>query len=119
MLLYTIHQVYEDRLFEVTAEMKELGSPSIRVVNVDNEYWQAIEGTHRLAAACALNIPVDFLVIESHELIEADTLDVDHGYFCKGESYTAAEIAGELWPGSEKNAVTYKIKPDNRLEIHA
>lgn len=115
MLLYTIHEVFEDHLVDVAKEMETMGSPNIRVVNIAGEYWQAIEGTHRLAAACKLGIPVHFEVIESDELIAADSLDVDHGYFCPGEDYSGAEIAGELWPSDAKGAIIYNVNEANIL----
>jgi len=52
------------RLEAVTAEMRQHGSPTIRVVKIGEEIL-ACEGTHRAYAASILKIPVRLIVLDS------------------------------------------------------
>ncbi len=111
MLVYTIHRPIPDRLAEVVGKMKTLGSPTIRVVDC-GDYYQAIEGCHRIEAARILGIPVNLDILAQDDLVEADSLDID--YFLAGETYSAGEIAGECYhPG----AGCYDVDEDGMAEL--
>lgn len=95
--LFTIHDVDADKLEGVIAEMKVLGAPTIRVVDC-GDYLMALEGTRRIAAAAQLGIAPNLEVLEQDDLVEADSLDWQD--LCKGEKYTAGELAGEAYSPS-------------------
>lgn len=47
---------------EIVAKMRHRGSPALRVVDMGDSY-QAIEGSHRLAAAAELALPVRLIIV--------------------------------------------------------
>jgi hypothetical protein len=53
----------EKHLAIVIAEMRELGKPTIRVVEFSLNYFGAIEGSHRHAAAGKLGIIPEFILM--------------------------------------------------------
>ncbi len=67
--IYTMHGHNNRRVAEVMAEMEKLGTPSIRVVDCGDHYM-AIEGTHRMEAACRLGIAPNLIVLDQDELVE-------------------------------------------------
>ena len=70
--IYAKHLPYNNsKLNGVIEEMKELGSPTIKVVNYKNEYF-AIEGSHRLAACNFLNKSLNIIVVEENNSSEVD-----------------------------------------------
>lgn len=80
-----------DHLVKVIAEMQTLGAPVIRVVHVDGDLYQAIEGSHRLRAAAALGLTPDFDEIDQDTLrSDIDGLDFEDGE-C-GEDATVGSI---------------------------
>lgn len=107
--LYTPHKVDGAKLEAVTADMARLGAPTIRVVDCGDHYM-ALEGCHRLAAAAALGIAPNLVILEQEDLVDADTLDIDG--LERGETYTAGEVAGNLH--DTRNPV-YTISHDGRL----
>ena len=57
MKISLAHNHFEmDHLVAVMQEMQELGAPTIRVMYITGDLYQAIEGCHRLRAAAALGI---------------------------------------------------------------
>ena len=111
MIVYTIHRPIPEHLENVILEMSKLGSPTVRVVDCE-DYYQAIEGCHRIEAARILRIPVVMDILGQDALVEADSLDID--YFAAGETYTAGEIAGECHhPG----AGCYEIDDDGYVKL--
>jgi hypothetical protein len=104
--IFSIHEVNEEKLASVVADMQRLGSPSIRVVDC-GDYLMALEGTHRIAAAARLGIPVDLIILDQDELVAADSLDWQD--LCAGEQYTAGELAGEAYSPS---CGTYEVDDD-------
>ena len=101
--LFTINRCNLEHLASVRALMRGIGSPTIRVVDC-GDYYQAIEGSHRIQAAADLGIAIDLDVLAQDDLVESDSLDID--YFLSGQQYTAGEIAGEVHSG---NAGIYQI----------
>jgi hypothetical protein len=72
MKIALAHNPYNmEHLAEVMQEMEKLGPPTIRIVHVENNLYQAIEGCHRLRAAAALGLTPEF------EELDADTLRSD------------------------------------------
>lgn len=69
---------YRDHLEQVKNEMIKLGAPTIRVYDLGfSEYYQAIEGCHRLRACEELNVCPNIEIINGDELIQDLDLDVD------------------------------------------
>ncbi len=104
--VYAIHAPDADKLQTVIAEMRELGTPTIEVINC-GDYYQALEGSHRLAAAHTLEIEPRFVVREQDEMIDIagyDWFDVAHWAETK---YPAGDIAGELF--NPRRAIAYKF----------
>lgn len=107
--LYTIHATDPTKLREVITEMQCLGTPTIRVVNC-SDFLMALEGTHRVEAAAQLGLPINLVVLEQDELVEADSLDWQD--LCPGQSYTAGELAGEAFSPS---CSSYRINDDGSV----
>lgn len=69
-----LHEVDADKLEDVIAAMRELGAPTVRVIDAAGYLW-AVEGTHRLEAASRLGLTPRIV-----RLTEADcpvVLDLD------------------------------------------
>jgi len=66
--IIAIHAAESAKLAAVKAQMAELGSPTIRVVPYGDNQYLALEGSHRLAAAAELGLPVELDVVD----IDAD-----------------------------------------------
>lgn len=109
--LYLIHAADPAKLAAVKAEMLILGAPTVRVVDCGDHYM-AIEGCHRLMAAAELGIAPILTVLAQDDMIDADSLDIDA--FQAGETYTAGEVAGELY--GMHNPVL-KISRDGTLAV--
>lgn len=104
--VYAIHAPQADRLPEVIEDMRRMGVPTIRVVDC-GDYLMALEGSHRLAAAAALDITPDFVIHEQGEIINIAEFDwYDLGVFSSTE-YAAGEVAGDLF--SPHQATVYKF----------
>lgn len=97
--VYTVHQIDPEHLARVRDEMRKLGAPTIRVVDCV-DYWQALEGTHRLHAAAELGLRPNFIVLAQNDLVDADSLDWQDLW--SGEQYTAGELAGEAYSESSQ-----------------
>jgi hypothetical protein len=110
--LYTLHQIDNDKLQDVCKQMRILGAPTIRVVDCGDHYV-ALEGTHRLAACAALGIAPTLEVLAQDDLVEADSLDWQD--LQSGESYSAGELAGEVYSYSNG---CYRITDDGTLQPH-
>ena len=108
--IYAIHAPYEDRLPHVIAKMKELGAPTIEVVDC-GDYYMALGGSHRLAAASALGLKPALVVHDQEDEIDITKFDwVDDAGMRNAfteTNYLAGEIAGELF--SPYSAVDYNF----------
>lgn len=104
MLIYAINRPDADHLNAVTDEMLTLGAPTIRVVDC-GDYYMALEGSHRLAAAHALGLVPELVILEQDEEIEPEDYDWcdDHR-----DVVTAGEAAGELF--CPRSAVDYRFE---------
>lgn len=106
MRVYSLHQPRAAHLAAVTHLMRGLGAPLIRVVDC-TDFWVAIEGTHRLRAACDLGVVPQFLVHEPNELITVANMDIadmfpdgtvqlpahEVAQYCVGPGGSAYEVA--------------------------
>ncbi len=54
---------WSDHLRKVVRKMRKLGAPTLRVVQVGDDYW-AVEGSHRLAASELLGLQPVFVVMK-------------------------------------------------------
>ncbi len=76
MTVYGIHGIDNAKLAKVIDDMKSIGAPTLRVVDC-GDYYQAIEGNHRLAAAIALDITPDFIVLDQNDIVDAESIDLE------------------------------------------
>ncbi|HEX5321482.1 MAG TPA: hypothetical protein VFW46_20160 [Stellaceae bacterium] len=96
MMIYTIHAPTDDHLEEVKTEMTTLGRPSIRVVDC-GDYYMALEGSHRVAAAHALGVEPELVIYEQADEIDITVFDwFDRANWAE-TVYSAGEVAGELY----------------------
>lgn len=108
--LYAIHAVDQAKLTGVVAEMQTLGSPTIRVVDC-GDYYMALEGVHRIAAAAQLGVALDLYILEQDDMVAADSMDWQD--LQAGESYTAGELACEAYSPS---CGIYRLNDDSTVE---
>jgi hypothetical protein len=94
--VYTIHAPEASKLEVIKTEMRQLGAPTIRVVNCD-DYLMALEGSHRIAAACALGIKPEFVIFEQDDIIDLTGFDWFDSANWDKTRYPAGEVAGELF----------------------
>lgn len=104
--IYAIHDIDHEKLETVIAEMRELGAPTIKVVDCGDHYM-ALEGSHRLAAAAALELTPELEVYQQDDEIEIDGFDWFDACNWAGTRYPAGEVAGELF--SPQQAVPYNF----------
>lgn len=65
MRITLLHDHYDpDHLSEVIETMRNDGTPTIRVYTISDEWYQAIEGSHRLRACEILNINPKIVVLD-------------------------------------------------------
>lgn len=96
--VYAIHAPDADKLSFVSAQMGELGAPTIQVVDC-GDYFMALEGSHRLAAAEKLGLTPNFVIHDLDDLINIESFDWYQNSVGQFEStqYLAGEVAGELF----------------------
>jgi hypothetical protein len=80
MQVYLPNTIDKKHLEAVKAQMLKDGAPVIRVVDC-TDYYQAIEGSHRLTAAYELGIDPKFIVLDQDDIVNIDTLDLDFGSY--------------------------------------
>ena len=102
--IYAIHAPEAAKLEAVIADMQTMGAPTIEVVDC-GDYYQALEGSHRLAAAETLGISPVLIIHEQNEMINIARFDwFDAANWAETE-YSAGEVAGELF--SPRQSVSY------------
>jgi hypothetical protein len=104
--IYAIHAPEKAKLEAVIAEMRVLGAPTIRAIDC-GDHLMALEGSHRLAAAAALELTPVFEVFEQDEEIDISGFDWFEAQNWGGTVYMAGEVAGELF--SPRQAVDYRF----------
>lgn len=105
MMIYAIHASEAEKLARVIEQMRALGAPALRVVNC-GDYYMALEGSHRLAAAAELGLTPVLTVYEQDDEIDVTGHDWYDAANWSGERYTAGEVAGELY---STQAVGYRF----------
>jgi hypothetical protein len=64
------HRVEEWRAYKIRQEMLEKGPPTIRAVLCSpGNYWRAVEGSHRLAAAADLGCSINLVPVQLDEFV--------------------------------------------------
>lgn len=74
-----VHEPFPAHLATVRAAMEAMGSPTVRVIDIGGTLY-AVEGTHRLAAAAEMGVPVHIDVVDDgtgDDDVEIDGLDLD------------------------------------------
>ncbi len=104
--VYAIHRPEAAKLAEVIAEMQALGTPTIEVVDCGDHYM-ALEGSHRLAAAHALNITPELIVHDQDAMIDISSRDWFEACNWDGTEYAAGEVAGELFAPTQAIAYSF------------
>lgn len=95
-MIYTIHAPEAAKLEAVKAEMQTLGAPVIRVVDC-GDYYMALEGCHRIAAAHDLGIDPELVVYAQDDDLDITVFDWFDSANWGGTVYPAGEVAGELY----------------------
>lgn len=98
--LITANETDADHLAEVAAEMDALGSPEIRIVDC-GDWWCAIEGSHRIAAAFASGIVPTWVELEQDDRVEVDSLDLDGRDWRSLDEYDAETDTVPAWAVAE------------------
>lgn len=93
--ILALHAPEDEKLEAVKAEMQELGAPTIRVVDC-GDFYLALEGSHRIAAAHALGLEPELEIFEQDEEITITDFDWYDSANWDAETYLAGEVAGEL-----------------------
>lgn len=105
--IYAIHAPQPERLVEVEADMRRLGQPTIQVVD-RGDYYMALEGSHRLAAAHSLGIEPMLEVFEGDDWLDIEGFDWFEEGFWARTRYQARDVAEELY--SAWQAVPYAFE---------
>lgn len=103
--IYTIHNTDPAKLASVIKEMQIMGAPKVRVVDC-GDYYMALEGSHRVAAAAALGLTPDLVIFAQDQVINITGYDWYDKANWSSDSYTAGEVAGELY-SSEARAYKF------------
>lgn len=96
--IYAIHAPETDKLSQVIKQMRSLGAPTIEVVDC-GDFYMALEGSHRLAAAHELGLAPVLVIRDQEEMIDVSAYDWYDGanWAVGGQTqYSAGEVAGEL-----------------------
>lgn len=104
--IIAIHKPDTNKLATVTAEMRNLGAPEVRVVDC-GDHFMALEGSHRIAAAHALGIQPSLIVFSQDDMIDVREFDWFEPQNWAETTYPAGEVAGELY--SPHQAVAYRF----------
>lgn len=96
--IYAINAPINSHLDMVVTEMALLGAPVVRAVNC-GDFWAAIEGSHRIAAAHKLGLPVFVREVGEDTVIEE-----------LAASCTVAEIMECMFRGTPEAAYTVEIQ---------
>jgi len=97
MEIYLVHDHYdEEHLAEVKAEMEALGAPTVRVIDMGEGIYAALEGCHRLRAAAALGITPDLNVLDYDAVAELDVTDPALGLDLDNPGMTVADLVSDF-----------------------
>lgn len=106
--IYAIHKPDGEKLIAVRRVMEALGAPTIKVVDC-GDYYMALEGSHRLAAAKSLGLIPTLEIYDQDDVINVTKFDWCTENFTDYPDtyYSAAEIAGDLY---SREAVAYDFE---------
>ena len=95
--VYAIHGADLKRLETIKTEMATLGPPTLRVVDC-GDFFMALEGSHRLAAAQDLGLMPLLIVHDQEEVLTLADFDwFENEVDWDGPTCLAGEIAGKLY----------------------
>lgn len=104
--IYTIHAPEAEKLEAVKAEMLSRGAPTIHVVDC-GDYYMALEGCHRIAAAHDLGYEPQLIIHDQDDMIDISGYDwFEHGSWADTQ-YLAGEIAGEIFCARQARAYAF------------
>ena len=93
----TINDTDADHLSAVTNDMRTLGAPAIRCIRDDVQgVILALEGSHRLAAAKALDLEPNFVFLDENEPLTCAEIGYDDNGWFDGEDATAGMIRDRI-----------------------
>lgn len=93
----TINQTDADHLANVISEMRVRGAPTIRCIRDDTQgVILALEGSHRLAAAKALDIEPNFVFLADDDTLTCADIGFDDMCWFGGEPARAADIRDRI-----------------------
>lgn len=105
--IYAIHAPDAEKLKAIIAEMQVLGAPTIEVIDC-GDYYQSLEGSHRLAAANVLGLTPTLIVHDQDEMLNVTKYDWYEGSNWATEFvYPAGEVAAELFSATQ--SVSYSF----------
>lgn len=105
--IYTIHAP-TDRLASVISEMEFMGAPTIRVVDCGDHYI-ALEGSHRVAAAHALDLMPVLDIFAQDDEIDISQFDwFDAANWAETE-YSASEVVAEIYSPQQARSYSFEI----------
>lgn len=104
--VYAIHEPQSDRLAEVIEDMRRLGPPHLDAIDC-GDHLQALEGSHRIAAAAKLGVTPAWRIFGPDDMIDITGYDWYDAANWAGTRYPASEIAGELF--SSYQACSYRF----------
>jgi len=97
MEVYLAHNHYDKaHLEEVKAVMLKMGAPTIRVIDMGEGLYAAIEGCHRLRAAAALDITPNFDVLDYDEVADLDVTNKALGLDLDNPGMTIADLVSDF-----------------------
>lgn len=103
-----LHEPDAELLDLVVAQMRELGPPTIEVVDC-GDYYAALEGSHRLAAAARLGLSPRLVVRAADEMLDASAYDWFDEVFFPDADYRAGDLVRRLhW----RPASLYEFRED-------
>ena len=113
--LTSIHGVRSnEHLEKVLGEMRDLGTPTIHVVDCGDTYF-ALEGTHRLRAASMLGIAPTLEVVNEQDLVDLTWMDILDNFPDGTVSMPAGEVVAALRDPYGNGC--YRIHDDGLLEL--
>lgn len=103
--IFAIHAPEAEKLSQVIAEMQKLGAPTIQVVDC-GDFYMALEGSHRLAAAAQLGLTPELTIYAQDDELDVTQYDWYDEANWSETRYPAGEVAGELY---SPKAVDYRF----------
>jgi hypothetical protein len=91
-----LHDHYDvDHLKAVVSDMRTMGAPIIRAVDLGEGVWAALEGCHRIRAAAELGLTPVLVPVEYSETVTTDDLGMTADF--DGDTWTIAQLVDDAW----------------------